>query len=165
MATVKINDLVRRFKRLAELHPRINSFGCGKLDDLQQDVQKYPYVWLITEPSHTIGYTSENKYRSIEFTFILRVGDKKNLQTGYDGIDGIGQDNQLDILSDTFQYALDFVNTISEDSLDMFNDVDLVYDVNVDPFYNEDDANVCGNEASITLRVKNDKVCINQLTI
>lgn len=165
MATVKINELVKRFKTLTDLHPNIHSFGCGQLDDLQQDTLYYPYVWLLTDDSHTINYSDDNGYRAIEFTFVLRIGDKKNLQTGYEDMYGIAKDNQLDIISNTFQYVLDFINTISEDSLSLFSDVNMIDDITVEPFYNEDDGDVCGNQATITLKTKNDKVCINPITV
>lgn len=162
---MKINAIVRKLKELSDLHPRINSFGCGQLDDLQQDVENYPYMWLLMDEEHSIGYTEDNGYRSIEFTFVLRIGDKKNDQTGYIGIEGIGQDNQLDIISNTFQYCLDVINTLSEDTLGFTPDIKLVDDVTVNPFFNEDNGDVCGNEATFTIRLKNDKVCINALTI
>ena len=166
MATAKINDIVKRFKTLSELHPSINNFGCGQLDDLDnQDVVNYPYLWVLLDSPHNLIYSEDNGYRAIEFNIVLRIGDKKSLQTGYENIGGIGKDNQLDATSNTFQYMLDFINTISEDSLDMFGDVSLIDDVSIEPFFNEGGGDDLGYEASITLRVKNDKVCINPLTV
>lgn len=166
MATVKIKDIILKMKEIAELHPNIHSFGCGQLDDLQQDNLYYPYLWVLTDEVHNIEFADDNGYRAIEYQFILRFGDKKNLQKGYhDGIYGIGTDNQLDIISNTFGYVLDVINTISEDSLELFSNIRIVDDISVEPFYNEDDGDVCGHQATITLRVQNDKVCITPLTI
>lgn len=162
--TVKINEIVREFKKLADLHPNIHTFGAGEIDDIQQDMKYYPYMWLVTDNSHTLEYTEDNGYRSVEFTFSLRIGDKRNNQTGYEGILGIGEDNQLDIISNTFQYQLDVFNTIRGQA-DVLPEVELVGDISIEPFYNEDDGDVCGNIATFTLRVKNDEVCITQYNI
>tara|TARA_R110000850_G_scaffold53256_4_gene127867 strand:- start:1785 stop:2282 length:498 start_codon:yes stop_codon:yes gene_type:complete len=165
MATIKINEIIRKFKSFTDLHPNINSFGCGDLDDLSQDTHYYPYCWILMTDSHSINYSTDNGYRSIEYNFVIRIGDKRNLQTGYDGIAGIGKDNTLDIISNTFNYVLDYINTISENTLNVFDDIALTDDINIEPFYNEDNGDVCGNEATITLRVKNDKVCITPFTV
>lgn len=157
-----INTVVKKFKELSDLHPNINSFGFGELDDLVQDVQFYPYCWILGDLTHRIGYTDDNKYNSIEYAFTIRIGDKVNMQTGYEGIAGAGKDNTLDIISNTFNYVLDFVNSISENSLNMFDNIRTIDDVIVEPFYNQDNGNVCGCQADIILRVANDNKCITQ---
>lgn len=158
---LKIRDIINKIKTIADAHPNINYFGVGKLSDFTDDVMEYPYLWVDTETTHTIGYTEDNGYRSIEYQFILRVGDKVNdQQSGYDGIRGIGTTNEIDVLSDTFVTLLTIVNTISENSLGLFDESVLIDDVSVESFFNEDTGDVTGNQATLTFKVKNDKVCI-----
>ena len=161
---VRISDILKRFKDIADLHPSINSFGSGPLYDINQEIKYFPYLYVITDDTHLINYTEDNGYKSVEYSFTLRVGDKVNDQPGYLGQMGIGSNNGLDILSSTFTILLDIINTISEDSLKMFSDVKVIDDITVEPFFNEDSSNVNGNQATITLKVKNDKICINPLT-
>lgn len=164
-AAVRISEILKRFKEIADLHPNINSFGAGPLYDINQDIKYFPYLFVLTDDTHTVLYSEDNGYRAIEYVFTLRVGDKVNNQPGYLGQMGIGSNNGLDISSDTFNTLLDIINTISEDSLGLFSDIHFIDDITIEPFFNEDSSNVNGNQATITLKVKNDKVCINPLTV
>jgi hypothetical protein len=56
------------------------------------------------------------------------------------------------------------VNAISQDSLNIFNDISLIDDISIEPFFHEDSGDVNGHQATITLRVKNDNPCISPLT-
>jgi len=68
-------------------------------------------------------------------------------------------------LSDTFSILLDIINTISEDSLGLFPESVLIEDVSIESFFNEDDGNVTGNQATLVFKVKNDKICITPFNI
>lgn len=164
MAAVRISEILKRFKTISDLHPNLNAFGAGPLYDINQDIKYFPYLFVLSDEIHTIIYSEDNGYRAVEYTFTLRVGDKVNDQPGYLAQMGIGSTNGLDISSDTFNILLDIINTVSEDSLGLFADCSLIDDISVEPFFNEDSSNVNGHQATITLRVKNDKVCINPLT-
>lgn len=162
--TLSIRELMFRFKQISDLHPQINEFGCGPLYDLQDDIRYYPYLWVINDISHNVIFTELNKYKAIEYSFILRCGDKNNdSRNKYNQI-GIGSNNGLDISSDTFTMLVDIINAISEDTLGLFTDVSLIDDIVIEPFYNEDTGDVNGHEASITLRVKIENPCISPLT-
>lgn len=163
---LKLRDIINKLKSISDAHPNINYFGVGKQSDLIDDVYSYPYLWIDTETTHTVDYTEDNGYRSISYEFILRVGDKVNdQQKGYDGIRGIGTTNELDVLSDTFSTLLDIINTISEDSLGLFPESVLIDDISIESFFNEDDGNVTGNQATLIFKVKNDKICITPFNI
>lgn len=160
---IKLKDIIKKLKVLADLHPNINYFGVGNMSDLTDDILTYPYMWINTDVTHTVNYTEDNGYRSIEFELGVRIGDKVNDEVNYDGIRGIGTTNELDVLSDTFNTLLDIINTISEDSLDLFGGILLIDDISVTPFFNEDTGDVTGNECTLIFKVKNDKICITPL--
>jgi hypothetical protein len=153
-----------RFKTIAETDPRLNAFGTGQRYDILTDIEYYPYLWIVADISHDILYTEVNKYRAIEFNFVLRVADKNNNQVNAYNAVGLNSNNGQDITSDTFTILSDIINCISEDSLSLFSDVSLIGDIAAEPFYNEDSGDVNGFEAQITLRVKNENPCISPLT-
>jgi hypothetical protein len=62
-----------RFKTIAETDPRLNAFGTGQRYDILTDIKYYPYLWIVSDISHDILYTEVNKYRAIEFNFVLRL--------------------------------------------------------------------------------------------
>ena len=159
-----INNIVARFNQIADNHPNINAFGVGPRYDIQDDVKYYSYLWIVNDISQSMPYTDENGFRVIEYNFILRVGDKVNNQSGYENQMGIPTNNGIDTHSDTFTIIVDIINAISNDSLNIFGDVNMVNDVNIEPFFNEDNGDVNGHEAEITLRVKNSGVCLTPLT-
>lgn len=160
---IKLKDIINKFKILADTHPNINYFGVGTLSDLTDDVLNYPYMWIETDNTHTINYTEDNGYKSIEFELGIRIGDKVNDQKDYYDIRGLGTTNEIDIISDTFSIILDIINTISENSLGIFDDILLNEDISVEPFYNEDIGDVTGNLATIILKIKNEKICLTPL--
>lgn len=161
---ITINALLNKFKVIAETDPRINFFITGQRYDLLTDVKYYPYLAIIADIPHDILYTDVNKYRAIEFNFVLRVADKNNNQINAYNAVGLNSNNGQDITSDTFTILSDIINCISEDSLGLFSDVSLIGDIAAEPFYNEDSGDVNGFEAQITLRVKNENPCISPLT-
>ena len=161
---ITISQLMSRFKTIAETDPRLNAFGTGQRYDILTDIEYYPYLWIVADISHDILYTEVNKYRAIEFNFVLRVADKNNNQVNAYNAVGLNSNNGQDITSDTFTILSDIINCISEDSLSLFSDVSLIGDIAAEPFYNEDSGDVNGFEAQITLRVKNENPCISPLT-
>lgn len=161
---ITITSLINRFKEISNADPRLNAFGAGPLYDLQDDIKYYPYLWVINDISHNVIYTEINKYRAVEYNFIIRVGDKVNDQTNVYGAYGENSNNGLDISSDTFTILLDIINAISEDSLGMFSDMTLLNDIDIEPFFHEESGDVNGHQALITLRTKIENPCISPLT-
>ena len=163
MATT-INSIVNRFDEISGADPRLNAFGAGPLYDLQDDIKYYPYLWVINDISHNVVYTEINKYRAVEYNFILRVGDKVNDQKNVYKAYGENSNNGLDISSDTFTILLDIINVISEDTLGMFSELNLINDIDIEPFFHEENGDVNGHQALITLRTKIENPCISPLT-
>tara|TARA_R110000851_G_C12952231_1_gene553389 strand:- start:352 stop:840 length:489 start_codon:yes stop_codon:yes gene_type:complete len=161
---IKLREIIQKFKESATLHPNINYFGVGPLMEITDNIQSYPYLWVVPTYSHVINFTDENRYRGIELQFALRVGDKVNDGEGYDDIRGLGTNNSLDIMSDTFNTLMDILNSIAENSFVLFDEVRMVDDISIEPFFNEDTGDVTGNMAVITLRIKNYKVCTTPMT-
>lgn len=161
---VTIKEIIRRFGVVAQTDPRLNAFGSGQRYDILTDIQYYPYLWVVADLPHDILYTELNKYRAIEYNFVLRVADKNNNQINSYGAVGLNSNNGLDISSDSFTILSDIINAVSEDTLGLFGDVSLIGDISAQPFYNEDSGDVNGFEADITIRIKNENPCISPLT-
>jgi len=161
---ITIANLVNRFNQLANADPRVNAFGSGPLYDIIDDIKYYPYLWIQNDVSHNIRFTDINKYRALEYNFILRVGDKVNNQENVYMAYGENSNNGLDISSDTFTILVDMVNAISEDSLGLFSDVTLIDDISVEPFFHEDTGDVNGHMAQIVLRAKITDPCLSPIT-
>jgi hypothetical protein len=160
---ITIRELLNNFKAIADADPRINAFGTGQRYDILTDIKYYPYFWVVADLSHDILY-SEHGYRAIEWNFTFRVADKNNNQINqYDAV-GLNSNNGQDIHSDCFVILSDIINCIAEDSLGLFNSVDMVNDISVEPFFNEDSGDVNGFECGITIRGKNDNPCISPIT-
>ena len=163
--TLSIRELVFRFKKIADEHPQINAFSAGPLYHLLEDIKYYPYLFVINDIPHEMTFSENNGYRSIEYSFILRVGDRVNNNVkSYEKTGGILSNNELDINSDTFSMLVDILNAISEDSLGLFSDLRLVDSIDIEPFFNEDSGDVNGHQATIKLRVKVESPCISPLT-
>jgi hypothetical protein len=114
---VTIKSIINALNEIQKIDPRLNSFGSGPLYDLEHDMRYYPYLFVINDLEHDVLYTDNNKYRSIEYNFILRVGDKVNNQKNVYQAYGDNSNNGLEILSDTFEILIDVINAISENSL------------------------------------------------
>jgi len=161
---VSINQIISKCYTIANTHPQINGFGFGPEYDIVGQEINHPYLWVVNDDTHTINYAENNGYRSIEYTFVLRVGDKVNDQPNVYSANGENSNNGLEVISDTMQILVDVVNAISEDSLNIFNDISLIDDITIEPFFHEDESDVNGHQATITLRVRNDNPCITPLT-
>jgi hypothetical protein len=162
---ITLKGIVNKLGEIVSSDGRLNDFiVCGSRSDLLADVKWYPYMAVILEPAHDILYSDVNGYRTIEYNVILRFGDKNNNQKNVYRESGLNSNNGLDIISDMFVILTDVVNCISEDSLDLFNEISLVNDLSAEPFYNEDSGDVNGYEVQLTFRVKNDNPCISPIT-
>jgi hypothetical protein len=161
---VSINVLMNKLYKIANQHPQLEGFGFGPLYDLSSADIQYPYMWILNDDSHTIGYGDSNKYSSVEYNFEIRIGDKVNDQPNVYSAIGSNSNNSLEVISDTFQILLDVINAVSNNSTNDFLNIGMVDDISVQPFFHEDAGNVNGHSALITLRVINDNVCISPIT-
>lgn len=162
--SLNINIVIDKFRQLANLHPQINSFGYGPIYDIMGYEMQYSYLWVRNDDSHTLVYSEGNKYQSVEYNFVLRVGDKVNNQPNVYLANGQNSNNGLDVIADTFRILLDIINSIMMNTAGLFNDLELVNDIDIEPFFHEDTGDVNGHQASITLRIKNDNKCNSPLT-
>ena len=161
---ITIAFIVNRLNQLANADPRINAFGAGPLYNIIDDIKYYPYLWIQNDINHRVSYTEINKYRAIEYSFILRVGDKVNDQPNVYEAYGENSNNGLDISSDTFTILVDMINAISEDSLGLFSGLALLDDIEIEPFFHEDTGDVNGHMAQIRLRTPLENPCISPIT-
>lgn len=162
--SLNINVIIGKFQQIANLHPNINSFGFGPIYDLDGYNMVYPYLWVRNDNSHTLVYTEDNKFQAIEFQFILRVGDRVNNQPNVYLANGENSNNGLDVIADTFRTLIDILNSIMMNTLGLFDELELINDVDIEPFFHEDTGDVNGHQATITLRIKNDNKCVSPLT-
>ena len=164
MAT-SVNQIIAKCLQIANAHPQLNGFGYGPLYDIVGQEINYPYLWVINEDSHTLSYSENNKqFNTLNYTFVLRVADIVNDQPNVYSANGENSNNGLEVISDTAQILTDIVNSIAQDSLNIFNDIEILDDVDIEPFFHEDSGDVNGHQATITLRVPNESQCVTPLT-
>ena len=162
---ISVNQIIDKCLQMATTHPQVNGFGYGPVYDIVGQEINYPYLWVVNDDSHTLVYSENNyQYNTMDYTFVLRVADKVNDQPNVYDANGENSNNGLEVVSDTAQILTDFINSINQDSLNIFNDIEILDDVDIEPFFHEDSGDVNGHQATITLRVKNDAVCITPLT-
>lgn len=161
---ITIKDIVNRIELLSNNHPKINSFGFGKVYDIAAYEVEYPYLFVSTESPHRIQFSTDNKFQALEFQFTLRVCDKVTWGTNPDSEIAESSNNGLDAISDTFQILRELINAIMMNTLGLFGDLDLVDDIFIDSLYHVDTGDVNGHECIITLRTKNDSKCVSTIT-
>jgi hypothetical protein len=160
-----INQIIDKCLQMATSHPQVNGFGYGPLYDIVGQEINYPYLWVLNEDSHTLVYSENNiQYNALDYTFVLRVADKVNDQPNVYNANGENSNNGLEVVSDTAQILTDLINSMAQDSLNIFNEIEILEDVDIEPFFHEDSGDVNGHQATITLRVPNDNQCITPLT-
>jgi hypothetical protein len=162
--SLNINIIVGKFQTMANLHPQVHSFGYGPIYDLDGYEMTYPYLWVRNDLSHSLVYSEDNKFQAVEFQFILRVGDRVNNQPNVYQANGENSNNGLDVIADTFRILMDFMNSMMMNTLGLFDELELINDVDIEPFFHEDTGDVNGHQATITLRIKNDNKCISPMT-
>ena len=163
--SISLNQIIDKCYQIANTHPQVNGFGYGPLYDIVGQEINHPYLWILNEDSHTIQISEDgNSYNAIEYVLTFRVSDKVNNQPNVYSANGENSNNGLEVISDTMQILVDCINAISQDSLNIFNDIKIVDDIDVEPFFHEDESDVNGHQATLTLRVKNDSPCITPLT-
>jgi hypothetical protein len=159
-----LNQLIDKFYQVSVAHPQVNGFGFGPIYDIVGQEINYPYLW-ISEETHTMNYSESNSiYNSIDYVLVLRVADKVNDQPNVYEANGENSNNGLEVLSDTMQILVDVVNSMAQDSLNIFNEVEILEDISVEHIEHEDSGDVNGHTVTITLRVINNSQCVTPLT-
>ena len=114
MATTYIltlNQLVRLFKTFSDDNLFLNDFGFGNTFDIGTSRQMlFPYMWVVPQPS-TI--TNENKTNIPSYNFSIIFADRINDEKNTTNSNGENSTNGVEILSDMFQVAQDFVTYVS----------------------------------------------------
>jgi hypothetical protein len=114
MATTYIltlNQLVRLFKTFSDDNLFLNDFGFGNTFDIGTSRQMlFPYMWVVPQPS-TI--TNENKTNIPSYNFSIIFADRINDEKNTTNSNGENSTNGVEILSDMFQVAQDFVTYVN----------------------------------------------------
>jgi len=111
---VSINQLVEQFKLFSEAHLQLNDFGYGPTSDISTSRQmQFPWLWMTHRAAHTIEVTNRTVIPVMDVTFIIM--DQINIQTNYEDINGLDSDNQQEVISDTYQIALDLIGYIQRE--------------------------------------------------
>lgn len=162
---ITIKQIIERIKEIVDNDPRVNYFSCGPAYEFNQDVQYYPYVYVMMNQSQRLVYSDQiNGYNKIEYSFVISCGDKVNDQENVYSKNGVWSNNGLDASSNSFDILIDILNCISTDSLGYIGWLDLQYDISIDPFWNAGAGDENGWSAYITLTGVNDNSCVSPIT-
>ena len=120
----------------------MNDFGYGPTSEIGVTKQmEFPYLWVTHRNTSEFVITNRTLVPRLNFTFI--IVDQINIQKNYQDVNGLDSDNQQEIISDTLQYAQDFVGYIvSEFALDGIKISDD--SVSLEAIFDETDDKVTG---------------------
>lgn len=140
---------INLMKEYAELHPQINDFGYGNINDISKDsAMKYPYLWISENNTSTIEVVNRNVMPQVTFSFNL--ADKINETETSNGDRSEMGFNGLDVTSNLLSILLDFVGKLVDDNTINYEIVGIshypAYDIK------EDGVNV--RVADITIRFR-----------
>lgn len=154
-----LNKIVQIFNNWQEQYPVINTFIYSNIYDITdiQDIE-YPLMVVDTQTSTNINIT--NNVIAPTYTFNILFLDRYNQNNNTLNQKGYYSSNVGDIASDTYQYALDFVN----DVVYAMNKAGIYIAQNTSPIITkiEDDTHdkIYGQQLELVIEVRNMN-CLN----
>ncbi len=143
-----IGKLMRDFQLANDM---LNDFGIGNTFDIGTSRQmKFPYMWVTPQPSSVINL---NRTTLPIFNFSIIFADQLNDSPNVLDRNGEESNNGLEILSDTFQYAQDFITYV----LTNWSQYGLLIDdetISISPTYDATDDKVNGWVLDIQFKAK-----------
>ena len=131
-----VNQLLKLIKDTSENHNQVNKFLFAKDWDFETEGQvKYPLVGVaLVQPAQFIT-------RVIEYDFTIWVADlvKKD------------RSNELEVLSDTIQIAVDIVSDLIQNNQD--DEMEITQNISYTPFTEKWDSEVSGWTFELKIRV------------
>jgi hypothetical protein len=108
---VTYNQIINLMRSFVSAHPQLRFFGNGPTSEIGTSKQMdFPYMFTTHEQDSQ--FIIANKNITPELNFTIMFLDKVNDQGNPDNRVGDDSDNTQEILSDTFQYAQDFINEV-----------------------------------------------------
>jgi hypothetical protein len=108
---ITINETVKLMELFSSRHNMLNDFGFGNTWDIGTSRQmEFPYMWATIQPSNIELNNNKSQIPAMNYTIIF--ADKINDNENPNDINGEGSNNGQEIISDTFQYAQDFVQYV-----------------------------------------------------
>jgi hypothetical protein len=149
---VTYNQVINLMRSFVSAHPQLNDFGNGPTSEIGKSRQMdFPYMFSTHEQDSIFRIVNKNITPELNFTvmFLDKVNDQ-NLTLNRVGDDST---NTQEILSDTYQYAQDFLNEV----LTNWSKYGIAFsqdDVTAFPVYDETTDRVSGWAVRIALRLK-----------
>jgi hypothetical protein len=141
---------MKLFKQFQATHPTLKDFGFGPTYMIGETKQMlFPFMWTSLRPS-SISLLNKTAIPTLSLT-ILFV-DKLNDQENTYGVNGEDSNNGLEVLSDCFQIAQDFILYLGRE-LNIYG-ISLINDASLEPVEDESDDKLNGFALNIDLRLK-----------
>ncbi len=149
---VTYNEIINLMRSFVSAHPQLNFFGNGPTSEIATSREMdFPYMWATHEQDSVFKIANKNITPELNFTIMFL--DKVNDQANPANRVGDDSDNTQEVLSDTFQYAQDFINEVltnwSAYGISFSQD-----DITAFPVYEETTDIVSGWAVRIALRLK-----------
>jgi len=149
---ITLNQIVKLMKDFSTDHPQLNDFGFGQTSEIGTSRQMdMAYMWATFE-TDSLFSISPNKSIIPELNFTIIFADKVNNQVNFSNSVGEDSNNGLEVLSDMYQVAQDFIMTA------VINwgqyGISIPSDVSVFPVQDETDDAVNGFGIRVTFRLK-----------
>jgi len=137
-----VNQLISVFKDIAKRHYQINGFGIGDNWEIgASEAKMHPVLWI--NPIAASMPESENVgYKTFEIDFEVRVFDLVNKD----------ESNENDVLSDTIDTLKDIITEFKGHPYYVNSQLNIVNDIDFDPFTEEFDEEVSGWVAELSLK-------------
>jgi hypothetical protein len=150
---ITINQLNDKFKGFVDKHYFLNDYGMGPTSEIGTSRQmEFPYMWVTLGDNTQIGTANNTAIPKLDITFIF--ADQINNQATGDLF------NQVENLSDCFQYAQDLITWISTE-LNQFG-VKLDGDARLYPVIDETVDSVNGWAMTLILKLTHHNCVIPQ---
>ena len=140
--TPTINQFNVLFKDIATKHEMINDYGFGPTYNINNEVIKYPFLWV--EPMNsTLTGTPTTGFLTETYQFVLIVMDKINK----------GDDNYIQTSSDSDYILKTILSLLDTNPLYVDMGLGIGGDVICEPVYEQTEDYSNGWQATITLKV------------
>lgn len=129
-------NIIELFEQIATSHMQLKGFGSGELWEVNGDPKnsgKYPELWIVPVSSAILDSGNTYTFRTLVYDRVYR-----------------GEDNELDVLSDTHQMLTDVIRIIKYNS----DEYDLIGSTQLEPFTERFDDAVSGWSTLIQLQVQ-----------
>tara|TARA_R110000803_G_scaffold80887_2_gene146732 strand:+ start:762 stop:1247 length:486 start_codon:yes stop_codon:yes gene_type:complete len=151
ISIISLNQLVKLMRDFSNANLFLNDFGFGNTSEIGTSRQmEFPYMWVTPQPS-TIN--NLNKVTTPNYNFTIIFADRINDEINVGDNNGEESNNGLEVLSDTFQIAQDFLTYVNA-NWGQYGILFNLEDVTISPTIDGTDDKINGWAMDIIIKTK-----------